>query len=136
MIKNKDEVDAIWSSSICVSDFELNEYRLFAVPPDPPPEPEGWVGGWHGLYYLRESFSDFALEPHNNLFDENPYDAMVLEAFSMMTILETYGGRHVNFIELGSGRAPWCMAVAGAVRHKLVSVSPESYFVLALEAES
>lgn len=120
----------------CVPAFVLKEYGVFSVPVDPPStKSEEWVGGWHGFYYLRKSFSDKAIKKHNSLFDENPYDAMVLEAFSLLAILETYGGRHVNFIEIGSGRAPWCMAVAGAVRHKLVLKSPASYFVLAVEAE-
>jgi FkbM family methyltransferase len=85
------------------------------------------------MHYLKCSFSEKAYEKQRNIFSENVYDTSVLEAFALLSVLETYQGKHVNLVELGSGRAPWCLSVAGALRHGLISRNPSSYFVLALE---
>lgn len=98
------------------------------------PGPE-WIQFWHGLWMLRESFSDRTLIHHQTTFEENPISTYPVEAFALLSILELYNDKHVNFTELGSGRAPWCLTVAAAYRYKLTQRLLASYFVLALEAE-
>lgn len=113
----------------------IKEYRFDRVPPLAPPEPTGWRRAWHGFYQMEKTESDEARRQFDGLFDQDHYDAFVLEAFSLMSILEHVGPAPITFFELGSGRAPWCMAVAGAVRFGFVPSPPRSYRLLAVEAE-
>ncbi|MHC4697376.1 MAG: FkbM family methyltransferase [Planctomycetota bacterium] len=84
---------------------------------------------------MKKSTNEKAREVFQGMFQRDPYDAFVLEAFALMSILEEIGPEPVTFFELGSGRAPWCMAVAGAVRFGFVLDPPRSYRLLAVEAE-
>jgi FkbM family methyltransferase len=84
---------------------------------------------------MEKTESEAARRRFATLFDQDHYDAFVLEAFSLMSILEQLGPAPITFFELGSGRAPWCMAVAGAVRFGFVPSPPTSYRLLAVEAE-
>jgi len=115
--------------------FHLKEHKINAGTCILPPETEGWERYWHGYYMLNESFTDKGRGTLKNLFSLDYYDAFVLEMFSLLSILEEIDGGHVNFFELGSGRAPWCLTLAGACRFKLIAHPPSSYRVLAVEAE-
>lgn len=111
----------------------MKEYSGFQ-PLDPPPDGD-WIPMWQGMYMLREAFSSNTASQHSELFSADPLDALVLEAFSFLAILEGYDGGHVNVVELGAGRAPWCLMVASVVRHQRLASNPSSYFAVALEAE-
>jgi FkbM family methyltransferase len=113
----------------------LREYRFDKLPALAPPEPTGWERAWHGFYQMKKTVTENGRQQWHGLFDQDPYDAFVLEAFALMTILEQIGPRPIAFFELGSGRAPWCMAVAGAIRFGLVENAPTACRLLAAEAE-
>ncbi len=119
-------------------DFSLSDISLaaFAEPTRcSAPDDRQWVRGWHGLFQLRESFSEKALALHQAMFDADPYHPFALEAFCLCGALRTMAGRSITFMELGSGRAPWCLAVASAVIHKAFEPGPKAYCVFAVEAE-
>lgn len=117
------------------SGLRIKEHRFDGAVPLAPPEPTGWERAWHGFYQMKKTTNDKTREIFQEMFQQDPYDAFVLEAFSLMSILEEIGPEPITFFELGSGRAPWCMAVAGAVRLGFVPDPPRSYRLLAVEAE-
>lgn len=98
----------------------VKEYPRVKIQQQAPPPSAGWTRQWHGLYtpptYRFHSYG-------------------MLERYTFLSILEYYGGKHVNLFELGAGRADWCMALAGAVQYGLVPNPPASYRALAVEAE-
>lgn len=114
--------------------FALREYPIPAMQTARDADAQ-WVRQWHGMPMLRESFSPEALSQHANVFDGPVRIAYALEAYAMLSILDCYPDEQFMFMELGSGRAPWCLTVAGAIRHQLVNTPPRDCFVIALEAD-
>ena len=104
--------------------FTLKEYKLQIDTYMPPPEPSGWERVWHGYYHMVKTTVGQARETFQKLFTEEYYNSFVLEMFSLLSILEEIDSKHLNFFELGSGRAPWCMTVAGAAKFNLVPTPP------------
>ncbi len=114
--------------------FVLREHPIPPMP-DPQNGDDRWVRQWHGLFMLRESFSPEALRQHANVFESPVRIAYALEAYAMLSILSCYPKERFVFVELGSGRAPWCLTVAGAIRNRLVDTPPSDCAVTALEAD-
>lgn len=100
----------------------------------PPTEGE-WLQGWHGYYFKRESFLEASWLRYSTLLDQPVYDAYVLELFAFLSIIEQYDGVDFRMFELGSGRAPWCMTLAGAMTFSYLKTRPKSYRCLAVEGE-
>ncbi|MDP8207388.1 MAG: FkbM family methyltransferase [Candidatus Electryonea clarkiae] len=115
--------------------FQLRENIPVISEDVPPPAETGWQKGLFGLYMLEESFSGRVQDQFGTIFEQEEYDPFVLELFSVLSILEAYPPQHINMFELGSGRAPWCLTLAGAVRFGFTNPSPTSCRVLALEGE-
>ena len=114
--------------------FVLKEYEI--IPPSNRDDHDKeWVSQWHGMSMLRASFSDTALLQHAAIFEGARYEAHALEAFALMSIMGCYPDQHFFFMELGSGRAPWCLAVAGVIANRLIPTPPRECSVVALEAE-
>ena len=101
-----------------------------------PPDPEGWIRQWHGMYMLAESFSQESWQSHARVFKGDSYPGYALEAFALISILHHYRAvDRFNFIELGSGRSPWCLTVASIVGNQLFGLGIRDYYALAVEAE-
>ncbi len=112
------------------------EYDTNVAVPTAPPDDEGWIRQWHGLYMLAESFSQESWQGHAQLFAGPSYPAHALEAFALISILRRFPGLdRFHFVELGSGRSPWCLTVASVVANRLFETRIGDYFALAVEAE-
>lgn len=94
-----------------------------------------WVSMWHGMPMLSCSFCSDSLRQHQTLLEEAPYSAFALETRALLSIMACYPDEPFVFMELGSGRAPWCLSVAGVIRYGLLPSPPKSGFTLALEAD-
>lgn len=110
--------------------------RLFPFPFKPvytlPAEGE-WYPAWMGMYYCEECKTD----SEKNLTQPKwPLSEIHrLEADSFLTILQQYEGKAINFVELGCGRAPWCLLAHAACSGKIIERHPAACRCLALEAE-
>lgn len=100
-----------------------------------PPDGDNWELIWHGFYHLKESKAQSVRALEAARESAQFHTAFDLEKFAFMSILAEIGPAHVNFFELGCGRAPWCLALAGAIKYHFVPRPPHSYRVLAVEAE-
>ncbi len=117
--------------------FTLAEFDLNVDHTMPPPEPEGWERQWFGYYQMTKTATDSERRnpEFRRLFQRDSYHEGELEILAFLTVLREFAGEHVRFFELGSGRAPWCMALAGAVGFRFLPTPPSSYQILAVEAE-
>jgi len=115
--------------------FVLKEYVPEVTIDFDPPQSKGWERQWHGYYQMTKTSTDQNRAKMERIFPEDHYNNFALEIFCFLSVLGEIGNGHVNFFELGSGRAPWCMALAGACRFNLTANSLSSYRALALEAE-
>jgi FkbM family methyltransferase len=115
--------------------LSIKERTVEHLPPFDPPEQTGWERAWHGYYYKAATLRKASRGRCRGFFDREEYHETALEAFALMSVLEEIGPNPITFFELGAGRAPWCMAVAGVVRFGLVPSPPISYRLLAVEAE-
>lgn len=87
---------------------------------------EEWVEGWH-KHYKMKSISTF--EDEISALDRKPE----IEAF--LSILKEIDKTHVSLLELGAGWGEWCLALAGAVRYRLVPHKVKTFDYLAVEGE-
>jgi FkbM family methyltransferase len=113
----------------------LKEYKFEANINFVPPEEVGWERCWHGYYQMIKTTCNESRERFRTLFSQPYYENFVLEIFSLMSIIEEVGGPYLTFFELGSGRAPMSLCVAGAVNSQICNPLLTSYRILAVESE-
>ncbi len=118
-----------------INDFFIKEKEILFSLPEYSFE-QKWIKFWHGYSMLKESFSSESLNTHLNIFNEKYFSSFALETFVLLSILKKYNSNdNFLFIELGSGRAPWCLTIAGVITNKILSHIPNKYEVIAVEPE-
>lgn len=117
------------------------QLETFAIvtPETLPPEPEGWIRYWHGMHQMRKVKSEekrlLDAQEDQEARKSGALTERDVEIQVFLNALRMINAPHINMFELGAGRGDWCLALAGVVQHKLVTLNAASYRCLAVEGE-
>jgi FkbM family methyltransferase len=104
-----------------------------------PPEETGWNPTWHGYFEMAKCVSPewgAELEKINrDTRDEGMVPEIDFEQDCFLSILADIKKEKVTMFELGAGWGRMCLALAGAIDHKIIPMIPERYTCLGVEGE-
>ena len=119
-----------------IRQFDVHIPRTF------PPASEGWGKMWdgfYGYYAMTRCVSKKRQQEWEDLKDSvRKMGEIELGGFQqvcLLSILADIKQRHVTVFELGAGWARLCLAIAGAIDHRVIPLVPTNYTCLAVEAE-
>ena len=105
----------------------------------PPPQETGWERTWHGKYEMTKCESAqrrlALVERDRAIRAEGMMTEAEFERDCFLSILAEIKTTHVNMLELGAGWGRMCLALAGVIDYRAISLTPVSYRCLAVEGE-
>ncbi len=106
------------------------------TPKTNPPNKDGWEQAWYGYHRMTRCWSNEMRQQFKEQSELTISKGEIIESQfereCFLSILADIKKQHVNMFELGAGWGEWCLALAGVIDHKIISIQPVSYRCLAV----